>query len=152
MSVEERVEALGIDLPVLGATAGNYVRAKQAGPLCFLSGAVSIAQGQVLTGVAEDNRAVHDGYAAARACGVMLLAALKAQFGSLDAVAQIVSITGYVQAAPGFTQLPQVMDGCSDLMVEVFGEAGRHTRSSVGVSALPRGAMVEVAMVVEVRT
>jgi enamine deaminase RidA (YjgF/YER057c/UK114 family) len=151
MSADARVAALGIELPELTSTAGNYVRAKRAGGLCFLSGAVSAYRGRVLAGVVGGDRSADEGYAAARACGMTLLAALKEELGTLDKVDQVVNVTGYIHAARGFEELPKVMDGFSDLMMDVFGEAGKHARASVGVSALPRGAMVEVAMVVAVR-
>ena len=151
MSIENRLETLGIVLPEPSQSGGNYLLAKRAGQLCFLSGAVSTHRGAVITGVVGGDRTVQDGYAAARACGMLHLAVLRAALGSLDAVEGILSVSGYVNAVGGFADLAAVMNGYSDLMADVFGEAGRHVRSSVGVSSLPRGAMVEVQTVVAVK-
>jgi enamine deaminase RidA (YjgF/YER057c/UK114 family) len=94
---------------------------------------------------------VEDGYAAARACALTQLAVLRRELGSLDKVAEVLSVNGYVNAAPGFGDSPAVMNGASDLLVEVFGEAGQHVRAAVGVSALPRNALVEIQMIVRVK-
>jgi enamine deaminase RidA (YjgF/YER057c/UK114 family) len=98
-----------------------------------------------------DGKTIEEGYAAARLCGLAQLAAIRKHLGSLDEVAEVVSVNGYVNALAGFGDSPKVVNGCSDLLVEVFGEAGRHVRAAVGVSALPRNALVEVQMVVRKR-
>ena len=99
----------------------------------------------MITGTAGVDRTIEDGYAAARACALTQLAVLQRELGSLDPVAEVLTVNGYVNAAPGFADSPAVINGASDLLVQVFGEAGRHVRAAVGVSALPRNALVEVA-------
>jgi enamine deaminase RidA (YjgF/YER057c/UK114 family) len=148
---EENLSALGIALPQLPAPGGNYVAAKRAGDVIYLSGVISTSTDGVITGTAGRDRAIAEGYGAARACALTQLAILRRELGSLDAVAEVLSVNGYVNAAPGFADSPAVINGASDLLVEVFGEAGRHVRAAVGVSALPRDALVEVQMSVRVR-
>jgi enamine deaminase RidA (YjgF/YER057c/UK114 family) len=144
---EARLAAAGIVLPELPAPGGNYLSAKTVGTLVYLAGVISSDENGVVTGqVAE----IEVGYRAARLCGLTQLAVLKRHLGSLDAVKSVVRVNGYVNAPAGFADSPKVVNGFSDLLVEVFGEAGRHVRAAVGVSALPRNAMVEVQMVVEI--
>jgi enamine deaminase RidA (YjgF/YER057c/UK114 family) len=107
-------------------------------------------EGRVITGTVGGDRTVEDGYAAARACALIQLAVLKRHLGSLDAVRSVISVNGYVNAIAGFPDSAKVINGASDLLVEVLGAAGRHVRASIGVSALPRHALVEVQMTVEV--
>jgi enamine deaminase RidA (YjgF/YER057c/UK114 family) len=151
MNIEARLEALGVVLPEPPREGGNYVSAKSVGQLCFLAGVISTSKDGVIAGVVGGERTVEDGYAAARACALTQLAVLRAALGSLDRVEQIVSVNGYVNAVPGFAESPMVINGFSDLMLEVFGEAGKHVRAAVGVSALPRNALVEVQMTVAVK-
>jgi enamine deaminase RidA (YjgF/YER057c/UK114 family) len=151
MSAETRLVELGIVLPEPAAAGGNYVPAKTVGDLVFLSGVISTGPDGILTGLMGDGKTIEEGYAAARLCGLAQLAAIRKHLGSLDEVAEVVSVNGYVNALAGFGDSPKVVNGCSDLLVEVFGEAGRHVRAAVGVSALPRGALVEVQMVVRKR-
>lgn len=151
MGADSRIESLGIVLPPPPKAGGNYVSAKQVGPLCYLSGVISMQNGVVATGVVGGDRTVDEGCEAARACGLTQLAVLRATLGSLDQVEQVVSVNGYVNAVAGFVASPQVINGFSDLMIDVFGDAGKHVRAAVGVSALPRNAMVEVQMVVAVK-
>ncbi len=148
MTPEERIAQLGIELPPHPAAGGNYVSAKTVGGLVYLSGVISTDAGGVITGTAGLDRSVDEGYAAARACALTQLAVLRRHLGSLDAVREIVSVNGYVNAAPGFADPPKVVNGASDLLIEVFGEAGRHVRAAVGVASLPRHALVEVQMMV----
>jgi len=148
---EENLAALGLVLPQLPAPGGNYVSAKQVGALVYLSGVISTGPDGIIAGTAGDGRSVEDGYAAARACALTHLAVLKRNLGSLDRVAEIVGVNGYVNAAPGFGDSPAVINGASDLLVAVFGDAGRHVRAAVGVSALPRNALVEIQMTVRVK-
>jgi enamine deaminase RidA (YjgF/YER057c/UK114 family) len=148
---EEMIEALGIVLPAPPAPGGNYVSAKRSGEVLYLSGVVSTEAGQIITGMAGVDRTVQDGYAAARACALTQLAVLRRELGSLDRVADVLTVNGYVNAAPGFGDSPAIINGASDLLVEIFGEAGRHVRAALGVSALPRNALVEVQMSVRVR-
>ncbi len=152
MSVEKRLEELGIVLPEAPAAGGNYVPAKQVGELLFLSGVISLGEhGVVITGVCGGDSTAEQGYKAARRCALAQLAAIKRALGTLDAVREVVSVNGYVQAVDGFPDAPKVINGASDLLVEVFGEAGRHVRAAIGVNALPRHALVEVQMVVAVK-
>jgi enamine deaminase RidA (YjgF/YER057c/UK114 family) len=147
---EANLAALGISLPPAPSPAGSYVSSKQVDNLVYLSGVISTDANGIITGSAGVDRSVEEGYAAARACGLTLLAVLKRDLGSLDRVAEVVAVTGYVNAGSGFGDSPGVINGASDLLVQVFGEAGRHVRAALGVSALPRNALVEVQMTVRV--
>jgi enamine deaminase RidA (YjgF/YER057c/UK114 family) len=147
---ESRLRELNITLPVLPAPSGNYVSAKTIGNLVYLSGVISTSAEGVIAGTAGVDRTVEESYAAARACALTLLAVLQQHLGSLDAVRSIVSVNGYVNAVPGFAHSPKVINGASDLFVEVFGDPGRHVRAAIGVSSLPRNALVELQMTVEV--
>jgi enamine deaminase RidA (YjgF/YER057c/UK114 family) len=120
------------------------------GNLLYLAGAISTDAEGVITGTAGADRSITEGYAAARACALTQLAVLQQTLGSLDKVQQIVSVNGYVNAVAGFRDSPAVINGASDLLVAVFGDAGRHVRAAVGVSALPRNALVELQMIVAV--
>lgn len=147
---EANLAALGLALPPAPSPGGNYVSAKQVGELLYLSGVVSADANGIITGLAGADSTVEQGYAAARACALTLLAVIKRHLGSLDRVAEVVAVNGYVNAAPGFADSPAVVNGASDLLAQVFGEAGRHVRAALGVSALPRNALVEVQMTVRV--
>ncbi len=147
---EARLLQLGIVLPSVPIAGGNYVSAKTAGNMVYLAGVISTNSQGVVTGTVGLDRTIEDGYTAARACALTQLAVLRRHLGSLDAVKNIVSLTGYVNAMAGFVDSPKVINGASDLLIEVFGECGRHARAAVGVSALPRNALVEVQMTVEV--
>ena len=150
--VESRLTAAGIVLPVPVAPVANYVPFVRSGALVHISGQVSVdASGGVkgVVGVEVDLEAAR---AAARLCGVNLLAQMKAACdGDLDRVVRVVKVGGFVQAGPDFFDIPQVVNGASDLMVLAFGDAGRHARSAVGVYRLPLNFAVEVDAVVEVR-
>jgi enamine deaminase RidA (YjgF/YER057c/UK114 family) len=148
---EQNLAALGLSLPQPPAPGGNYVPAKQVGRVLYLSGVISLGPEGVIAGLAGADRTIEDGYAAARACALMQLAVLKRELGSLDRVAEVLTLNGYVNAAPGFGDSPEVINGASDLLVRVFGESGRHVRAAIGVSALPRNALVEVQMSVRVK-
>jgi len=148
---EENLAALRIELPEPPSPGGNYVPAKRAGQVIYLSGVISANGGGVITGTAGADRTIEEGYAAAQSCALTQLAALRRELGSLDRVAEVLAVNGYVNAAPGFGDSPAVLNGASDLLVNIFGEAGRHVRAAVGVSALPRNALVEVQMSVRVR-
>jgi enamine deaminase RidA (YjgF/YER057c/UK114 family) len=145
-SVEKKLAGLGITLPTPATPIANYVPFVRSGNLLVVSGQLCfgadgnlVARGQLGDGVSMD-----DGQKAARACAVNLLAQLKAALGDLDKVTRVVRLGGFINSAPGFADGPKVMNGASDLMVEVFGEKGRHARSTVGVAALPANAAVEV--------
>lgn len=151
MGVEERLRELGIDLPEPPAPAGSYVPARLQGDLLAVSGQLPITPGEPLrAGRCGEDVTVEEGYALARRCALNGLAAARAALGSLDRVAGVVRVGGYVAAPADFTQHPAVINGASDLLVEVFGEAGRHARAAVGVSSLPLGAPVEVEFLFEV--
>jgi enamine deaminase RidA (YjgF/YER057c/UK114 family) len=147
---EARLQQLGIVLPAAAAPGGRYVGAKTLGQIVYLSGVVSMNSEGVITGTAGLNRTIEQGYAAARACVLTQLAVLKGHLGSLDRVKSILSVNGYVNAVAGFADSPKIMNGASDLLLEIFGESGHHVRAAVGVSALPRNALVELQMAVEV--
>jgi enamine deaminase RidA (YjgF/YER057c/UK114 family) len=151
MTPEEKLWSLGLELPQLPAPGGNYVSSKRAGDVLYLSGVISIGPEGIITGLAGADRTVEDGYAAARACALLQHAVLKRELGSLDRVAEVLTLNGYVNAATGFGDAPAVINGASDLLVEVYGEPGRHVRAAIGVSALPRNALVEVQMSVRVK-
>jgi enamine deaminase RidA (YjgF/YER057c/UK114 family) len=146
---EARLEKLGAVLPAPPDAGGNYVAAKSLGRIVHLSGVVSIGPEGVIVGTVGLNRSVEEAYAAAKSCALIQLAVLKRHLGSLDAVKQIVSVNGYVNAVAGFPDSPKVINGASDFLVELFGDAGRHVRAAIGVSALPRNALVELQMIVE---
>jgi enamine deaminase RidA (YjgF/YER057c/UK114 family) len=147
MSAEKRLLELGIVLPQAPAPGGNYLSAKGVGSLLYLAGAISTNADGVITGTAGADRSIAEGYAAARACALTQLSVLKHTLGSLDKVREIVSVNGYVNAVAGFSDSPAVINGASDLLVAVFGDAGRHVRAAIGVSGLPRNALVELQMI-----
>jgi enamine deaminase RidA (YjgF/YER057c/UK114 family) len=149
-SGDARLKELGIILPALPRPGGNYLPAKTVGQIVYLAGVISIHAGEVITGTVGANRTIEDGYDAARACALIQLAVLANYLGSLDAVKSILTVNGYVNSVPGFPDSPKVINGASDLFVELFGDAGRHVRTAIGVSALPRNALVELQMTVEV--
>jgi len=150
MTREEQLAELGLALPPPPAPGGNYLSAKRVGALMYLAGAISTNASGVMTGTVGLDRSVADGYSAARACALTQLAVLKRELGSLEAVAEVVSVNGYVNSVAGFEESPAVVNGASDLLVQVFGEAGKHVRAALGVSALPRNAIVEVQMTVRI--
>ncbi len=149
-SPEENLAALGFALPPLPSPGGNYVSAKRVASVVYLSGVISSGPDGVITGTAGQDRTVDEGYAAAAACALTQLGVLKRELGSLNRVAEVLTVNGYVNAVPGFADSPAVINGASDLLVRVFGEAGRHVRAAVGVNALPRNALVELQMTVRI--
>jgi enamine deaminase RidA (YjgF/YER057c/UK114 family) len=152
MTAEQRVKELGLDLPSPPKSAGNYVAGVQTGNLLFLSGCVpQCADGSYVRGKLGADLDVVAGYAAARVAGLAMLARIRQVTGSLDRVARIVKALGMVNAAPDFIEQPKVIDGFSDLMIEVFGEHGRGARAAVGMATLSGGMAVEIEMVVELK-
>jgi enamine deaminase RidA (YjgF/YER057c/UK114 family) len=150
--VEARLAELGVNLPEPNAPVANYVPFVLSGNLLHISGQVSVDAGGGIKGVVGEDVDAELAKAAARICGINLIAQMKrALDGDLDRVARIVKLGGFVQAGPDFFAIPQVVNGCSDLMVEVFGDAGRHARSAVGVYRLPLDFAVEVDAIVEVK-
>ena len=150
-TIEARLAELGVTLPAPVAPIANYVPFVKTGNLLHVSGQVSLGPDGGITGVVGPEIDLATAQRAAHLCGVNLIAQMKAAAGDLDRVARIVKLGGFVQAGPDFFDIPAVVNGCSDLMVEVFGEAGRHARSAVGVYRLPRNFAVEVDAVVELR-
>jgi enamine deaminase RidA (YjgF/YER057c/UK114 family) len=148
--IEDRLAALGVVLPTPVAPVANYVPFVRTGPLLHISGQVSVDAGGGIKGVVGEEVDLETAKAAARLCGVNLLAQMRAALGSLEGVLRVVKLGGFVQAGPGFFEIPQVVNGCSDLMVAAFGDKGRHARSAVGVYRLPMNFAVEVDAVVEV--
>ncbi len=151
MSIEQRLAELGITLPEPAAPVAAYVPVVIAGGLAHVSGQVSIVGGQLLKGRLGEGLGLEQGVEGARACGLMILAQLKAALGSLDRVERVVKLGAFVNSSADFTDQPKVANGASELMVEVFGDAGKHARSAVGVPSLPLGVAVEVDAIVAVR-
>jgi enamine deaminase RidA (YjgF/YER057c/UK114 family) len=150
--VEDRLNAAGIVLPQPIAPVANYVPFTRVGELVHISGQVSVDASGGVRGVVGEDVDLETAIRAARLCGINLLTQMKAAAGGdLDNVVRLVKLGGFVQAGPGFFDIPKVLNGCSDLMVEAFGEAGRHARSAVGVYRLPLNFAVEVDAVVQVR-
>lgn len=149
--IEARLKDLGIELPKPPAPVASYVPTVASGNLVFVSGQVTAApQGLQYVGVVGKDLTVEDGKAAARLCATNVLAQVKGACGDLDRVKRCIKLTVFVNAAADFTQHPEVANGASDLLVEVFGEAGRHTRSAVGAGSLPRGVACEVEAIFEI--
>ena len=152
MTVAARLAELGIDLPEPAKAVANYVPYVRSGDLVHISGQLSNDASGGIKGTVGDDVSPEQAQAAARMCGVNLLAQISAALdGDLERVVRIVKLSGFVQAASDFIAIPAVINGCSDLMVEVFGDKGRHARSAVGVYKLPLGFAVEVDAIVEVR-
>ena len=150
-SVEDRLAELGITLPETAAPAANYVPWVRSGNTVYVSGQISRDANGLILGRLGDGVDVAAGAAAARTCGLYLIAQVRAACeGDLDRLVRVVKLTGFVNSAPGFTDQPKVVNGCSDLLVEIFGDKGRHARSAIGVAALPLGVAVEVEGVFEI--
>lgn len=148
---EARLKELGITLPEAPNPAGNYVPSVRTGNLLFMAGQISRNEdGNALAGKLGDTMSIEEGYQAARLAGLRILGAVKAALGDLDRVGRVVRLFGMVNSTPDFERHPQVMNGCSDLLVEVFGDNGRHSRCAVGHASLPSGAAVEVESIFEI--
>lgn len=153
MKVEKKLKELGIDLPKATTPMGSYVNAVRTGNLLYLAGKGPGLPGHPLpVGKVGRDFTVEEGYEHARSVGISILAALKAELGDLDKVKRVVKVLGMVNAVPEFGQQPEVINGCSDLFVTVFGERGRHARSAVGMASLPRGIPVEIEVIVELES
>jgi len=151
MGAEDRLRELGLQLPKAPAPVGTYLPAVRTGSLLFLAGHGPIRpDGTMLRGKVGRDLDIPAAREAARLVALALLATIRQELGSLDAVARIVKVLGMVNCAPGFNQTPAVIDGCSDLLVEVFGEPGRHARSAVGMAELPFDIPVEIELIAEV--
>ena len=152
MSIDNRLAELGITLPQPAAPVAAYVPTVAQGGLLHISGQISVAEdGNLILGRLGEDMNLERGTEAARRCGIMLLAQVKAALGSLDRVERVVKLGAFVNSAPSFTDQPKVANGASELMQQVFGEAGRHARSAVGVAVLPLGVAVEVDAIVAVK-
>ncbi|MFN0068521.1 MAG: RidA family protein [Limisphaerales bacterium] len=147
----QRLAALGLELPAPPPAGGNYLPYRRAGILLHLPGVIPSWNGELRwRGTLGAGLTVPQGYEAARLCALNLLACAQLALGDLGRIRQIVSVNGYVNCVPGFADAPKVVNGASDLLVEVFGEAGRHVRAAIGVAGLPQNAAVEVQLVAEV--
>jgi enamine deaminase RidA (YjgF/YER057c/UK114 family) len=152
MSIDNRLAELGITLPQAAAPVASYIPAVEAGGLLHISGQISVTEdGKLILGRLGEDMNLERGIEAARRCGIMLLAQIKAALGSLDRVERVVKLGVFVNSAPSFTDQPKVANGASELMQAVFGEVGRHARSAVGVAVLPLGVAVEIDAIVAVK-
>lgn len=151
MRVEARLAEIGLELPAAPPPAANYIRTVRTGNLLFVSGHGPHRDGKLhYLGKVGEDLTVEEGYQAARLVALNCLASVKEALGDLDRVKRVVKLLGMVNCTPEFTQQPEVINGASDLLVELYGEAGRHARSAVGMAALPRNISVEIEMVLEV--
>lgn len=151
MNVENKIKELGIEIPEMAAPAAMYVPIKQTGNLVFISGQIPVVGGQLqYAGQAGDDKTLEEAQESARLCAINVVAALKAHLGDLDRVKSIVKITVFVSSKTGFQKQHLVANGASQLLFDVFGESGRHTRSAVSVNELPLNALTEVEAIVEV--
>ena len=156
MSIEARLSELSLTLPEAAAPVASYVATVEQGNMLYISGQLPFINGDLMTGKVGDfenpmGRTMEDGQAAAKACALMLMAQMKAALGDLDRVERIVKLGVFVSSTPDFTNQPKVANGASDLMEQVFGEAGKHARSAVSVPVLPLDATVEIDAVVAVK-
>ena len=152
MYAEERIVELGLTLPAPPAAAGSYVPTVRTGNLLYCAGTICAMNGQMThTGQVGKEQTVQTGYKSAEICALNTLANIKAAAGSLNNVARIVFVSGFVNAIDGFTDSPAVINGASDLFVKIFGDAGKHARAAVAVNGLPRGSTTEVQVVVELK-
>jgi len=145
--IDARLTELGIELPAVSPPAGNYVGCVLEGVLIHVGGHGPVAGDRVVTGKVGGDVTLEEGRDAARLTACSILATMRAELGDLDRVRRIVKVFGMVNVAPGFNRTPEVIDGCSDLLVDVFGEAGRHTRSAVGLAELPFDIAVEIELI-----
>jgi enamine deaminase RidA (YjgF/YER057c/UK114 family) len=151
MSIEQRMKDLGIELPAVTPPVATYVNAVRTGNLLFLSGKIPVtADGQMLKGKVGADVSTEEAARHARLVGLHLIAVMRHELGSLDKVRRVVKLLGMVNAVPEYGEQPKVINGCSDLMVEVFEDKGRHARSAIGVGSLPLGVTVEIEAIVEV--
>lgn len=152
MSYEQKLLEMGLTLPPAPKPLAAYVPAVKMGGFVYTSGQIPMVNGQLeYQGKLGAELSVEQGYQAARVCALNCLSVIKAQVGSLDGIEQIVKVVGYVNSAAGFRQQPQVINGASELFGEIFGDAGKHARSAVGVNELPINAAVEVEVIVKIK-
>jgi enamine deaminase RidA (YjgF/YER057c/UK114 family) len=152
VEIEDRIKSLGLELPQVPKPVANYVSAVRTGNYVFTSGQVPLVKGELKAkGKVGGDLTLEQGYECARIAALNCLAAVKSVIDDLDRVKQIVRLTGFVNSAVGFNEQPKVLNGASDLLVEIFGERGKHARLAIGTNELPLGAPVEVEMIVELR-
>ena len=151
MTVEDKLAELGLTLPQPAAPVAAYVPVVIAGGMAYVSGQVSMKDGHLIKGRLGESMTPEEGIAAAQACGLMIVAQLKAALGDLSRVEKIVKLGAFVSSTADFVDQPKIANGASELMVALFGEAGRHARSAVGVPVLPLGVAVEIDAIVAVR-
>lgn len=152
MTIDERLHQLGIVLPKVFPPAGNYLGCVIIGTTIHVGGHGPVDGETVIRGKVGGDLTIDDGRRAARMTALSILATLRSELGDLDRIARIVKVFGMVNVAPGFDRTPTVIDGCSDLLVEIFGHRGRHTRSAVGLAELPFGIAVEIELIAELRS
>ncbi len=150
--IAERLKALGIALPTVFPPAGNYVGYVIDNDIIYVGGHGPIAGTEMIRGKVGHDLSLEEGRIAARMTALSILATMQAALGSLDRIDRFIKVFGMVNVAPGFDQMPAVIDGCSDVLVEIFGDAGRHTRSAVGLASLPFGIAVEIELIARVRS
>ena len=149
--IEARLAKLGIVLPEAAAAVASYVPAVEANGMLHISGQLPFVNGDIVKGRLGESLSLDEGVAAARACGIMILAQAKKALGTLDRIERVVKLGAFVNSTPDFTDQPKVANGASELMFDVLGEAGRHARSAVGVPVLPLGAGVEIDAILQIR-
>ena len=147
----QRLESLGLSLPAVFPPAGNYLGCVVDDGLVYVGGHGPVAGSEIVRGKVGGDLSLDDGRRAARMTALSILATLQNELGDLDRIERIIKVFGMVNVAPGFNQTPAVIDGCSDLLVDVFGEAGRHTRSAVGLAELPFDIAVEIELIARIR-
>lgn len=150
-NIETGLTTKGIELPIPAAPVASYVPAVEVGGLLYISGQVSMTDGKLITGRLGDDMSLEQGQQAARACALMIAAQIKKAAGSLDRVDRIVKLGVFVNSTADYTDHPKVANGCSDMMEVIFGAAGQHARSAVGVSSLPLGVAVEVDAIIALK-
>jgi enamine deaminase RidA (YjgF/YER057c/UK114 family) len=150
--IAERLAELGIVLPAVFPPAANYLASVIDAGIVYVGGHGPIAGTEIMRGKVGDDLTLDEGRAAARMTALSILATLQTDLGDLDRIERVVKVFGMVNVAPGFDQMPAVIDGCSDLLVDVFGDAGRHTRSAVGLAELPFGIAVEIELTARLRS
>ena len=152
MLYEAKLKEMGIELPEAPKPLAAYIPAIQAGEFVYTSGQVPLASGELkYKGKVGSDLTEEQGYEAARLCAINCLSAIKGVIGDLDKIAQVIKVTGFVNSAPGFSSQPKVINGASEFLSQVFGDAGKHARAAVGVSELPINAAVEVEMIVKLK-
>lgn len=148
--IEDKLKQLSITLPIPPKPAGSYIPVVISGNLAFVSGQIPMQDGKVLyTGKVPSERSIEEAQSAAKMCAINLLAQLKSNLGSLDKITKIIRVSGFVNCTPEFSEQPKIINAASDLLFEIFGEKGKHSRIAVGVSSLPLNSTVEIDMIVE---